>query len=195
VSKISDRTFFRIHERDIDRAAQDASWISETLTDMCALDAASDETQTWAVTKEKTQELITLGLATRIQSMFTGLESVLKNVLEYVDELTPSGSEWHRSLLEQAVNPGENRDGLISKKTFNDLNKLRSFRHFIRNAYGVELERARVEDLSNVALETMSSFQADWKIFKDGVLKVLDEDVGEVVSPPSSHNSARSHRP
>lgn len=69
-----------------------------------------------------------------------------------VDGDLPSGSEWHRELLEQMdlEVPGV-RPRLLDDATLSDLDLLRRFRHRVRHAYADPLDWVEMEPVVDAA--------------------------------------------
>ncbi len=78
--------------------------------------------------------------ALRLQLWYTGLESLLVAVLQQVDGDIPTGNSWHRDLCQQALRATTNRDSLLPSEVLPALDDARSFRHRVRNAYGVDFD-------------------------------------------------------
>src|SRR5687767_7184364 len=76
--------------------------------------------------------------ATGIEGVYTGIEGVLKEILIVIDGGVFAGAEsWHAHLLAQAAEPNQDkgRIAIISERTYDLLDRLRSFRHLERNIY------------------------------------------------------------
>lgn len=76
-------------------------------------------------------------------------------VARQVDETTPSGPTWHRDLLgRMAHDVAGVRPAVISASSAQKLDRLRRFRHLVRNVYAMNLipERmaALVQDLHDL---------------------------------------------
>jgi hypothetical protein len=92
---------------------------------------------------DETVHLAALTLA--LQTTYTRLESVLKDILSMTGENVPAGTSWHRDLLLLAATPAPGlRAAIISETTQLDLKSLLAFRHAARNAYADELRSTDV---------------------------------------------------
>ncbi len=85
------------------------------------------------------------------ESLFTGMEGVLKLVLGAVGEKVLSASmdgqhNFHAQLIAQAALPTASRPSVISDELHKRLDDLRKFRHLERNVYGEVLDQGKVED-------------------------------------------------
>jgi hypothetical protein len=61
----------------------------------------------------------------------------------------PVGNKWHIELLERAFITTENEKTIFRNELREPLDEYLKFRHFIRHAYGFQLEWERMEDLAN----------------------------------------------
>jgi hypothetical protein len=80
-----------------------------------------------------------------IHGWYTALESILERIARQIDGDLPTGDRWHRALLAQAAVavPGL-RPAILSGAVRAELEELRATRHFLRHAYGAELDGARL---------------------------------------------------
>ncbi|MGD1858691.1 MAG: hypothetical protein ACFB0E_01820 [Leptolyngbyaceae cyanobacterium] len=80
-------------------------------------------------------------IAYQVHNIYCGIEDLLKLVANAFENRIGSSGEWHRALLLPMSQPVQGiRPALISEDTFEVLNRLRGFRHFIRHGYGAEIE-------------------------------------------------------
>jgi hypothetical protein len=84
-------------------------------------------------------------VAANLHGWYTGLETLLERVARLLDGEVPGGPAWHVELLSQAAIavPGV-RPAILPPAVLGDLHELRKFRHFFRNAYGLDLDPGRV---------------------------------------------------
>lgn len=87
-------------------------------------------------------ELLVLGV--NLHAYYTALETLLERIARHVDGDIPSGPSWHRDLVLQMrlELPGV-RPAVIPSTALIDLDELRKFRHFFRNAYVLDLDPVR----------------------------------------------------
>jgi hypothetical protein len=84
-------------------------------------------------------ELLVLGV--NLHAYYTALETLLERIARLVDEEVPSGANWHRDLLLQMRIPLPGlRPPVLPPEVVADLDELRKFRHFFRNAYVLDLD-------------------------------------------------------
>lgn len=102
------------------------------------------------------------GLAWLMQSTYTEMEEVLRDIVRALGEEIPSSSSWHRDLLEQVSAPTEGRPAILSQGLQVELDQYRSFRHVARSATFPVLDWARMKPLL------------------DGIDAVLGQFLGEV---------------
>jgi hypothetical protein len=74
----------------------------------------------------------------------------------------PIGIKWHIELLDKAFVSNKNRKIIFQKELQESMEEYLNFRHFMRHAYGFQLEWARMENLIK-EIENM------WKILKENL--------------------------
>ncbi len=81
-----------------------------------------------------------------LHGWYTALETLLERIARHLDSDLPDGDRWHRELLSQMVVevPGL-RPAVLPKAVRGDLEALLAFRHFVRHAYGADLDPDKVE--------------------------------------------------
>jgi len=80
-------------------------------------------------------------VAYQIHNLYCAVEDLLKLVANAFENQIGSRGEWHRTLLLRLSQPVQGiRPALLSESTFDVLNRLRGFRHFVRHGYGAEIE-------------------------------------------------------
>jgi len=87
-------------------------------------------------------DLLVLGV--NLHAYYTALETLLERVARLVDEEVPTGANWHRELLLQMriQLPGL-RPRVVPAEMIPNLDELRKFRHFFRNAYVLDLDSGK----------------------------------------------------
>ncbi|MFA5479912.1 MAG: hypothetical protein WC002_03120 [Candidatus Muiribacteriota bacterium] len=77
----------------------------------------------------------------KIQQLFTCLEDVFKNIAKVFENSIDDYSSFHKELLiRMKTEVPEIRPNVINSDSFYLLDKLRSFRHFIRHGYDYDLK-------------------------------------------------------
>lgn len=80
-------------------------------------------------------------IAYQIHNFYRAVEDLLKLVAHASENRIGAGSEWHRTLLLRLSQPVPGiRPAFLSEQTFDGLNRLRGFRHFVRHGYRAEIE-------------------------------------------------------
>jgi hypothetical protein len=98
---------------------------------------------------ERLQSRVEMGLDTpaqldsvayQVHNLYCAAEDLLKLVAKAFEN-SVTGSDWHRVLLLRLSQPVQGlRPALLSEATFDVMNRLRGFRHFVRHGYGAEIE-------------------------------------------------------
>ena len=104
-------------------------------------------------------------MAAQIHAFYTGCEAVLVKVVRITEDL-PDGERLHQTLLiRAAASIPDVRPPVLSVPTAETLHELLRFRHFFRNAYGVELDAARLRELADLVPQAYRGLQADVERF------------------------------
>jgi hypothetical protein len=96
-----------------------------------------------------------------IHGWYTGFESILERIARQLDRDVPAGERWHRELLAQAVVevPGV-RIAIVSNGLRADLEELLAARHFLRHAYGSDLDPVKLAEQANRLRRVAPSIEA-----------------------------------
>lgn len=90
------------------------------------------------------------GLALHLHGFYTGVERILYLIAREIDGNVPTGSDWHKQLLNQMlVEIPTVRASVLSEKTYQELNEFRGFRHVVRSLYAYKLDVSRVLELTH----------------------------------------------
>ena len=84
-----------------------------------------------------------------LQSFYSGIENILTLIFKHYDGQLPNSNKWHMEILEKAFISDKNRKNIFSSGSQIKLEEYLKFRHFVRHAYGFQLEWERMEDLIN----------------------------------------------
>jgi len=87
-------------------------------------------------------ELELAGTAALLHSFYNGIENILRQAVQHRGVQVPSGSTWHKELIETA-----RRESLVSQATREELKRYLAFRHFFGHAYAFDLDPQRIEPL------------------------------------------------
>ena len=111
--------------------------------------------------KLKSPDFIEMSAAALVlQSFYNGIENILILIFKHYDEELPSGHKWHMELLDKASTPVGNRKQIFPPEIRESLEEYMKFRHFVRHAYGFQLEWSRMEDL-------MTNITTIWQDIKE----------------------------
>ena len=103
------------------------------------------------------KELVVLvGLGAYLQSVCTGMENILKQLLVYEKIPVPNTPTWHKDLLNLAV-----EHNLVTGETADKMGKYLFFRHFFAHSYGFLLDETKLEPLMNDIFNTYSEFKEE----------------------------------
>ena len=103
--------------------------------------------------------------ALRLQSLYTGIESCLLQIVRVLHGGTPEGSAWHRRLLDRLTQPTDQRPGLLSDATSRGLGQWLGFRHLVRHLYADDLDPQQVRQRLVGALELWPRLSAELETF------------------------------
>jgi hypothetical protein len=101
-----------------------------------------------------------------LHDVYNGAETICERIAKQVDGRTPSGSRWHRDLIEQMARPLEGvRIAVIRPETAFDVTKYLGFRHVFRSIYGSQLRWAEIKPLLDAAPSVVDNFAVDIQQF------------------------------
>ncbi len=116
--------------------------------------------------EEVLSDSIVGALAMNLQSFYTGVERICLRVAKDIDQSVPNNDRWHKTLLEQMAIDTEQRPYILTEKTFLQLEELRGFRHFVRNAYTYVLDAPKVLTLAESLKDCYGNLRRDYSIFR-----------------------------
>ena len=88
------------------------------------------------------------GVALNLHGFYSGLERIFERIASDIDGSVPSGTNWHRELLNQmAIELPSIRPAIISSELKEKLEEYRGFRHVVRNVYTYRLNPEKIEGL------------------------------------------------
>lgn len=116
-----------------------------------------------ATLTEPQRVLLDAGLAQMTQSIYTAAENILLKIAASVDGGAPAKDDnWHAALLARMSRAfPARRPAVLSANSLVALNKLRAFRHVVRNNYAHELNHGRLVDNVKVAINLLPMLIAD----------------------------------
>ena len=101
-------------------------------------------------------ELELSGVGGIFQSIYNGIENILKQLFLAHGKSLPEAPQWHQQIIRQAV-----QHGFISEDTADGLIPYLTFRHLYRNAYVLDLRPDRMQVLLDEINQTFRKFQKD----------------------------------
>jgi uncharacterized protein YutE (UPF0331/DUF86 family) len=113
------------------------------------------------------KELVVLvGIGAYLQSIYTGMENILKQLLFHKNISIPDTPTWHKDLLNLAV-----EHNFMTKKTADEIGKYLFFRHFFAHAYGFLIDEEKLKPL----LDNISEIYSEFKREIDMYLSKIEE--------------------
>jgi len=100
-----------------------------------------------------------------LQSVYNGIESIVLLIFKSIGEDIPNDAQWHKSLFEKTFESNEKRTKIFQNEYKEQLSEYLTFRHFIRHAYGSEIDWKRLKPLINGAKEMWKIVEKDIKQF------------------------------
>jgi hypothetical protein len=112
--------------------------------------------------KEKNDDYYLDGVALNLHSIYSGLERIFERIATAIDGSIPSGTNWHRELLNQmAIEVPGIRPAVISSDLKEKLEEYRGFRHVVRNVYTYRLKPEKIEGLVSMLNTVMAKIETD----------------------------------
>ena len=124
---------------------------AKLLFEISQIDKLLDDSQPlFDLCKIKKPDFIEMSAASMVLHSFcNGIENILVLIFTHYHEELPNDNKWHTKLLAKAFIPNENRKQIFQNESREMLEEYLKFRHFVRHAYGFQLEWARMENLIN----------------------------------------------
>lgn len=110
-------------------------------------------------------DLLAESLALKLHNFYTGCERIFQIIASELNGGLPSGYDWHRRLLNRMANPQDYRPAVLREETAQKLNEYLGFRHVVRNIYGFELDKQRLEILAGNYYEVWEQTREDIQTF------------------------------
>ncbi len=102
-----------------------------------------------------------------VHGIYSGMEKILKDLINHIDGVLPTGDDWHIQLLRRAKYANEGvRPAIISEATFQSLDTLRGFRHVFRGRYHTNLIPDIIMERANEIFKAYPGFIDDIKHFQ-----------------------------
>lgn len=107
-----------------------------------------------------------------LHSFYTGIENIFERIAIDLDGANPSGTRWHRDILDRMALAAGLRPRVISEGLRAELAQYLVFRHFFRNAYVFHLRWEKMEDLVRGCERVFGSLEKELDLF----LELLDSE-------------------
>ena len=111
------------------------------------------------------REEIQATIAKNLVDCYRGIENIFRRIALDVDLRIPDGSRWHKELLGQMTALKDERQPVISQKTFELLQELLGFRGVFNNIYGEELIYEKTEKNAKQVDELFNRLSEELEIF------------------------------
>jgi hypothetical protein len=148
------------------------------LAKMQQLKAQIQRVQTELETHPDRADLLYENFALKLHNFYTGCERIFQLVATELNGGLPSGSDWHRRLLDRMKTEREGRPAVVSASMALKLQDYLGFRHVVRSLYGYELDPERIAKLVSNYPETWLQFEREiqsFKIWLDMLAESLDD--------------------
>jgi hypothetical protein len=111
--------------------------------------------------------------ASYLADFYNGAERIFRIIVEELDGGGPRGDSWHKRLLLDMTLDMQHRPRVLSDSLYVRMLKFLGFRHVVRQAYGFELDAARVgalaDDLDGLFTEFRTEINAFGRSLRSGV--------------------------
>ena len=102
------------------------------------------------------------GIALILHSFYQGVENMASHILKHIEEHKPTGTRWHKSLLEAMFGENSKNIVILRKDLKIQIEKYLEFRHVVRSAYSHQLDWEKMEIL-------VINLEYVWKMIKSDV--------------------------
>jgi uncharacterized protein YukE len=113
-------------------------------------------------------------LALKLHNFYTGCERIFRLISNDLNGGVPSGSDWHKRLLDRMAMDRDNRPAVLTVTTAQNLQEYLGFRHIVRNLYSFELDILRVEVLVQRYYSVWQGFDQDIRRFVQWLRDLAD---------------------
>lgn len=104
--------------------------------------------------------------AFQTHNLYCAVEDLLKLIAKNFENHIGSGGDWHRVLLLRMSQPVRGiRPAFLQEDSLAAMNKLRGFRHFVRHAYGMEIEIDQLQSNLRAAQNLYQLISRDADVF------------------------------
>ncbi|MGF1601654.1 MAG: hypothetical protein ACFCU8_06480 [Thermosynechococcaceae cyanobacterium] len=106
-------------------------------------------------------------VALNLQKFYMGTERIFTEIAREIDAYSPSGSDWHKQLLQQMVLENDSvRPAVLSSETYQLLEMdYRGFRHVATHLYAFDLKTSRINELAKMLPDCLTLLRKDLQAF------------------------------
>ena len=120
--------------------------------------------------KLKPPDFIEMSAAAMVlHSFYNGIETILVLIFKHYDGQLPNSNKWHIELLEKSFLSDKKRKQIFTIELQKSLEEYLRFRHFVRHAYGFQLEWERMEDL-------IKDIEGFWNTLKESITLFIENN-------------------
>jgi hypothetical protein len=142
-----------------------AADLSTELAKMQQLEAQIQRVQTELDADPARADLLYENFALKLHNFYTGCERIFQLIATELNGGVPSGSDWHRRLLDRMKVEREDRPAVISAAMALKLQNYLGFRHVVRSLYGYELDPQRIAELVRAYPSVWGQFEGEIQAF------------------------------
>lgn len=114
--------------------------------------------------------------ASYLADFYMGIERIFQIIATEIDGGIPQGEEWYkRLLLNMTIEIEGVRPPVISANLYNSLRPFLGFRHVVRQAYGFQLDEAKLEELALSFENTVRNLAGEVTRFCDILIKMSED--------------------
>lgn len=107
-------------------------------------------------------------MGTYLMNFYNGVENILKCICREYYLTMPGGENWHKELLDLALNPPSQKIPVFTPDIVEKLHPYRKFRHLFISGYGFQLKGEKMVELIN-------NIDVFWNDIKKAVSGFLDK--------------------
>jgi len=143
-----------------------ADRIRQELDDLTRVVNRAERAVQAARQRPEDQDLYVDSAALNLHDFYAGLERIFQQIGTTVDSHIPTGSGWHRTLLQQMQADVENlRPPVLSQEAGQLLDEFLRFRHVVRHIYAFHFDPERIERLVGQMRPSLEYVQAELLTF------------------------------
>lgn len=143
-----------------------------------------------AARQPQDQDYYLAAAAMDMHGFYTGVERLFEAIADEIDRSKPSGSHWHRDLLQQmSLAVRDLRPVVLRPETRAALAEYLEFRHVVRNVYTFNLQPERVQELVRGLQPVFAQLRQDLLTFANFLDELAKAD--EAVASQGAENQVK----